>query len=200
VLHDEAGLGRGRKRLGKHGGDAPTLVRAEVQLDRVKILEAEASTEDGRVGEVLLRSVGQPGGAALDQRAHGGRKQTVGVPGERPHAIDLLDHPAEHVLDELCRLQLREPLEPEAAHHAHPLHVGDERHGLADLGQFFRASGEPEKDRQVGVGADDVAEHPHAVLVGPLEIVDEQCDRLRGRQRADGNGGQIEHAKELVIG
>ena len=176
-------------------------------------------------------SVGQPGSPALDQRAHRRREQARGVLGERPHAVELLDHPqvsvrprelfddegdalrlrvhrrrarevdlpAEHLLDELGRLQLREPLEPEAAHHAHALHVGDERHGLCDLGQFLGARCEPEEDGEVGVGADDVAEHPHAVLVGPLEIVDEQCYRLRFGQRADGDGGEVEHAQELLI-
>ena len=95
-------------------------------------------------------------------------------------------------------LQLREPFEPEAAHHPHALHVGDEGHGLVDLGQLLGARREPQEDGQVGVGADDVAEHPHAVLVGPLEIVDEQRYGVAS-QRADGDGGEIEHAKELLI-
>ena len=110
-----------------------------------------------------------------------------------------VDLPAEHLLHELGRLQLREPVEPEAAHHAHALHVGDERHRFVDLGQLLGARREPQEDGEVGVGADDVAKHPHAVLVGPLEIVDEQRYRLRLGQRADGDGGEIEHAKELLI-
>ena len=60
-----------------------------------------------------------------------------------------------------------------------------------DLGQLLGTRCEPEEDGQVGVGADDVAEHPHAVLVGPLEIVDEYrygagCRPARGwRRRRD---------------
>ena len=46
---------------------------------------------------------------------------------------------------------------------------------------------------------DDVAKHPHAVLVSPLEIVDEQRYGLRFGERTDGHGGEIEHAQELLI-
>ena len=93
VLEEEARLGGGRQRLGEHRGAAVFLVRPQPHLDRVEILEAEAPAEDGGVGEVLLRLVGQPGGPALDQRAHRRREQARGVLGERPHAVDLLDHP-----------------------------------------------------------------------------------------------------------
>ena len=231
MLEEEARPDGGRQGLGEHRGAAVFLVRPEPHLDRVEILEAEAAAEDGGVGEVLLRLVGQPGGPALDQRAHRRREQARGVLGERPRAVDLLDHPqlpvrpgelfhdegdtlrlrvhrrrardvdlpAEHLLRELGRLQLREPFEPEAAHHAHALHVGDERHGFRDLGQLLGACREPQEDGEVGVGADDVAQHPHAVLVGPLEIVDEQRYGLGLGQRADGAGGEIEHAQELLI-
>ena len=162
VFEEEARPDGGRQRLGEHRGAAVFLVRPEPHLDRVEILEAEAAAEDCGISEVLLRLVGQPGGPALDQRAHRRREQARGVLGERPRAVDLLDHsqlavrpgelfhdegdtlrlgvhrrrardvdlPAEHLLHELGRLQLREPVEPEAAHHAHALHVGDERHGF----------------------------------------------------------------------
>ena len=45
-------------------------------------------------------------------------------------ALESVDPPAEDLLDELRRLQLREPFELEAAHQPHSLHVGDQRDGL----------------------------------------------------------------------
>ncbi len=202
-----------------------------MQLDRSKILQAEAPAEDRCVGQVLLRLVRQSGGAALDQRAHRRREQASGISRERPHTVRLLnqshlpvrpgqllddecdalrlcvhgrraryvDLPAEDLLGELGRLQLREPLELQAAHHPHPLHVGDESHGFVHHGQLFRTGCQPDEDRRVRVGADDVAEHPHAVLVRPLEVVDQYRYGAGGCQRADGDGCEIEYAKELVI-
>ena len=103
VLEEEARQDGGRQRPGEHRGAALLLVRPEPHFDRVEILEAEAAAEDGGVGEVLLRLVGQPGGAALDQRAHRRREQARGVLGERPRAADLLDHPHLPVrLGQLC--------------------------------------------------------------------------------------------------
>ena len=110
-----------------------------------------------------------------------------------------VDLPAEDLLDELSSFQLREAFQLEPAHHPHSLHVGDEGHALVDFGKPLRARREPQEDGQVGVGADDVAEHPHAVLVGPLEVVDEKRYGVGGSQRPDGHGGEIENSKELVI-
>jgi hypothetical protein len=231
MLDDETRRGGRRQRLGKDRGTARLLVCPEAQFDRMEILEAEAPAEDGGVGEVLLRLVGQPGGAALDQRAHGGREQALGVSRERPRPVDLLDHPhlavapgellddegdalrlsvhgrrareidlpAEDLLNEFGRLQLREPFELEAAHHSHPLHVRDERYGLVDHSELVPARREPEEDRQIRVRANDVAEHPHAVLVSPLEVVDEHSQGSCSGQRPDGDGGEIEYAQELLI-
>ena len=63
----------------------------------------------------------------------------------------------------------------------------------------LRPRRESQEDGHVAVGADDVTEHPHAVLVSPLEIVDEHCDGVGGSQLADGDGSEIENSKELAI-
>ena len=231
VLLEQSRLSGGRERLLENRRGAALLVCPQVQLDPAKVLEAEAPTEDRGIGQVLLGLGRQAGGAALDQRAHTGRKQTGGVSHERPHSVDLLDQarlpirpsellhderdslrlrvhrrrarevdsPAEDLLDELPGFQLREAFQLQAAHHPHSLHVGDQGHALVDLGKPIRARRESQEDGQVGVGADDVAEHPHAVLVGPLEIVDEHRYGVGGSQRADGDGGEIENSQELVI-
>ena len=102
-------------------------------------------------------------------------------------------------LQELRRLELREPLEPEAPHQTHPLHVGDQRHGLADERELLRTRRQREEDRKIRAGADHVAQQPHAVLVRPLEVIDEERDGPAARQRPHGHGGEVEHAQELLV-
>ena len=52
----------------------------------------------------------------------------------------------------------------------------------------------------VGVAADDVAEQAQAVLVGPLEVVEEDREGSDGRQLGDGDRGQVVRAQELLRG
>ena len=53
--------------------------------------------------------------------------------------------------------------------------------------------------RLVGVAADDVAKEAQAVLVGPLEVVEEDRERAHRGQLGDGHGGKVVGAKELLV-
>ena len=108
--------------------------------------------------------------------------------------------PAEHALQELGRLERAEPAGSHPPDEAHPLHVGDEVHGLGDRRELVRSDGQEQEDRLVGVAPDHVAEHPERVVVGPLDVVDEQGDRPDVRERRDGDAREVECPQELRRG
>ncbi len=56
-----------------------------------EVAKAEASPEDCRLGEAGLRLVWESRRSALDQRPDRRREHPLGVAGQRPDAVDLLD-------------------------------------------------------------------------------------------------------------
>jgi hypothetical protein len=156
VFGEETGSNGWQQRVREDRRAAAFLVCPEMQLDRPEISEAEAPAEDRRVGQVLLRVGGQPRGAALDQRAHRGRQQPVGVSRERPRSVDLLDQssvavrPGQLLDDERDALGLR-------VHRRAARWVDLASEDLLDeLGAFqLREPFEPE-----------AADHPHSLHVG----------------------------------
>ena len=86
-----------------------------------------------------------------------------------------VDLPAENLPEELRRLHHREPRELQPPDHAHPLHVGEQRHRLGERGDLLGADREHQEDRARAFGPDDVPEETEAVLVRPLHVVDQQA-------------------------
>ena len=78
---------RGREVLGRH------VLFVDAELDLAEVLQAEVAPEHGRHGERVLGVLGQTRRPARDQRSDGGGHEALGVARERPHAVDLLDHP-----------------------------------------------------------------------------------------------------------
>lgn len=103
VLHEQAG-GHGRRhRFGERL--QARLCVVDPELDLAQVLQAEVSSQHGRLGEGRLRIVGEVRRPPRDQRSDGRRHQPFGVAGQRPDAVDLLDHPpvavrVRHLLDD----------------------------------------------------------------------------------------------------
>ena len=110
------------------------------------------------------------------------------------------DRAREHPLQELGSLQRAESAWSQPSDEAHPLHVGDEVDGLGDRGELVGSDGQEQEDRLVGVAPDDVPQEPERVVVGPLDVVDEERDRPDMRKRRDRNACEIECPQELRIG
>ena len=111
-----------------------------------------------------------------------------------------VDRTAEHLRQELARIRLREPVELEAAHDAHAPHVGDQVHGLGHDRELLGPDREHQEDRARAVGTDHVAQQAEAVLVRPLEVVDQDGERPFGGQGAERDGAQVERAEQTAVG
>ena len=213
------------------GGDV-TLLVAERQLDLPEILETEMPSEDGRLGERGLRLLRESPGPPRDQRLHGLRDESLRLAAERPHAVDLLDHPglairprelledernplrlavdrrrarrvdpaAEHLLQQLGALDLREPVRPQSPNHPEALHVRDEVHRFRDEREFLGPDRGHQEDWARRVGAHDVAEEPQAVVVRPLQVVEQQGDRSFRGEGTHGHGAEVERPQQLLVG
>ena len=94
-----------------------------------------------------------------------------------------LDRATEDALQQLRRFGGAEPSGPQSSDEAHPFHVGHEVHRLCHGRELVRADGQEQEDRPLRVAPDDVPEEPEGVVVGPLDIVDEQRERLDARER-----------------
>ena len=116
------------------------------------------------------------------------------------HGARGLDLPAQGQAEQRARLGRGEAMEPQPAHEPEAVHVGEEVDELADAGHLLRSHGDEDEDRPVGVTADDVSEQAQAVLVGPLEVVEEDREGSDGRQLGDGDRGQVVRAQELLRG
>ena len=101
-----------------------------------------------------------------------------------------LDRAAEDALEELRRFDRAEPSGPQSPDEAHPFHVGDEVHGLADRRELVRPDRQEQEDRPIGVGPDDVAEESEGIVIGPLDVVDEQRQRVDPGERGDRDARQ----------
>ena len=99
-----------------------------------------------------------------------------------------------------ARLGLREPVDPHAPDQSHPIHVGDQVHRLGHERELLGADREQQEDRAAGDRAHHVSEQPQAVVVAPLEIVDQDRQRRGGRDGAERDGAQIEGAQQPAIG
>ncbi len=107
--------------------------------------------------------------------------------------------PAEELLQERLGFGLAEAVEAQMADQPHPLHVRDQVDGLGHERELLGPDREQQEDRTRRVGADDVAEQPQAVVVGPLEVVDEQRDRPDRREVAHRDGAEIQRPQELAV-
>ena len=111
-----------------------------------------------------------------------------------------VDRTAEDPLEELCRLDRAEPADPQPSDETHPFHVGDEVHGFRHGRELVWPDRQHEEDRPIRVAPDHVPEEPKRVVVGPLDVVDKQCNRLDPGKCRDRDAGEIECAEELRIG
>ena len=229
-------LGQQSRRDGRRQGFGELLgvgrrpVHAE--LDLAQVLQAEPPSQDRRDGQQRLRRIGQLRRPPRDQRLHRRGHQPLGVAGQGPDAVDLLDHPAlavgerhlldderdalglrvhhgrarrvdrtaEHLGQELARLGLGEPVDLEAADDPHATHVGDQVHGFGDDRELLGADREHQEDRARAVGADHVAQQAEAVLVRPLQVVDQDGERPFGGQGSERDGAQVERAEQPAVG
>ena len=220
VLDEQTRRDRRRQDLGQLFGSGCRPVHAELDLAQVLQAEAPAQDRrDGQqrlrvVGELHR----PPRDQRLHRRRHqplrvpGQRPDAVDLldqpalaVGER-HLLDderdalglrvhhrrarRVDRTAEHLRQEVARVRLREPVELEAAHDAHAAHVGDQVHRLGDDRELLGTDREHQEDRARPVGADHVPQQAEAVLVRPLEIVDQHGERPFGGQGAEGDGAR----------
>ena len=109
------------------------------------------------------------------------------------------DRAAEDTLQELGGFDRAEAARPQPPDEPHPLHVGDEVDGLGHRRELVRADRQEQEDLPVGVAADDVPEHPQGVVVRPLDVVDEQRERMVAGERRDRDAREVEGAQELGI-
>jgi hypothetical protein len=105
----------------------------------------------------------------------------------------------EDALQQFGSLDRAEPAESCPSNQSHPLHVGDEVDGLRDRGELVGADRQQQEDRAVGIAADHVAEHAERVVVGPLDVVDEECERADRGDLADRDTREIERAEEFGV-
>ena len=124
---------------------------------------------------------------AFGLRVHHGRARCV-------------DRTAEHLGQELARIRLREPVELEAADDPHASHVGDQVHRFGHDRELLGTDREHQEDRAGAVGADHVAQETQAVLVRPLEVVDQDGERPFRGQGAERDRAQVERAEQPAVG
>ena len=110
-----------------------------------------------------------------------------------------LDRPAEDPLEELRGLERSEPAGPQSPDEPHPLHVGKEVDGLGDRRELVRPDRQQQEDRPVGIAPDDVPEQAQGVVVGPLDVVDEQRQRADLGERRDGHAREVKGPQELGV-
>ena len=230
VLDQQARRDRRRQDLGELLGIGRRPVHAELDLAQVLQAEAATQDRcDGQErlrvvrqlhrpprDQRLHRGGNEPIGVAgkgpdavdlLDQPA-----LAIGVRhllDDERHALGLrvhhrrarrVDRTAEHLRQELARVGLREPVELQAAHDPHATHIGDQVHGLGDDRELLGTDREHQEDRARAVGADHVAQQAEAVLVRPLEVVDQDGERAFGRQGTERDGAQVERAEQAAVG
>ena len=111
-----------------------------------------------------------------------------------------VDRAAEDLGEELARLRLREAVDLQPADHAHAVHVGEQVHGLGHERELLGPDREHQEDRARRDGADDVAEHAQAVVVGPLQVVDQDGERPFGGEGAERDGAEVERAQQPAVG
>ena len=111
-----------------------------------------------------------------------------------------VDRSAQHLRQELARVRLREPVELQAAHDPDAAHVGHQVHGLGDDRELLGTDREHQEDRAGAVGADHVAQQAEAVLVRPLEVVDQDRERPFDGERAERDGAQVERTEQPAVG
>ncbi len=230
VLGQQAGRDGGTSVSASSSASGADSVHPDPHL--AQVLQTEPSAEDRRDGQERFRVIRQLRRPPRDQRLHGRRHQPLGVVGERPHTVDLLDDPAlavgerhlldderhtlrlpvhhrgsrrldrtaEHLGQELARLGLREPVELEVSDHTDPTHVGEQVHGLAHGRELLGPDREHQEDRARAIRADHVAEEAQAVLIRPLEVVDQDGERALGGQGPEGDGAEVEGAEQAAVG
>ena len=71
---------------------------------------------------------------------------------------------------------------------------------LGDHGELVRPDRHEQEDRLVGVAPDHVPKEPQCVLVGPLDVVDEESERSGLRQHRDRHAREVECPEELRVG
>src|SRR3970040_1524457 len=81
-LDQQAAIDRRRERLGEQLDLGGFFTKARLQV--TKVSQAEAASEDGRLGQAGPRVVWQAGGPTLDERLDGGRPHLFSVGGEGP--------------------------------------------------------------------------------------------------------------------
>ena len=111
-----------------------------------------------------------------------------------------LDRAAEHLAQQLAGLDRREPPDAEPPDKAHPLHVGDEVDRLGHGRELVRPERQEQEDRAVRDAPDDVPKEAQGVVVGPLDVVDEQGDRPDAGQLPDGDAREVEGAQQPGVG
>ena len=111
-----------------------------------------------------------------------------------------VDRAAEDRGDEVPGLGLRQAIDLHPAEQAHPVHVRQQVHGLGHQRELLGPDREHQEDRARGDRADHVPEHAEAVVVGPLQVIDQDGERSRGCEGAERDGAQIERAQEPAIG
>ena len=109
------------------------------------------------------------------------------------------DRTAEHAFEQLGRFERAEACRSQSPDKAHPLHVGDEIDRLRHRSELVRSDGQEQEDRLIRVAPDDVSEESEGVVIGPLDVIDEQRDRSDLREGGDGDAGQVECSEELGI-
>ena len=79
-------------------------------------------------------------------------------------------------------------------------HVGDQVHGLVDDRELLGTDREHQEDRARTVGADHVAQQAEAVLIRPLQVVDQDREGSLGGQCPVGDRAEVERAEQPAVG
>jgi hypothetical protein len=111
-----------------------------------------------------------------------------------------VDRSAQNLAQQLGGFDRGESADPDAADDTHPLEIGDEVHRLRDLGELLRPNRQEQEDRPIGIAPDDIAEEAKRVVVGPLDVIQEERQGPGIGERRDGDPTQVERPKELRIG
>ena len=108
-----------------------------------------------------------------------------------------VDGGTKHVLQELSRLHAGKPLQTQHVRDPHPIEVGDQLAGAGRL-RVGTDRGQ-EKNRCRRQCAHEVADHLDAVLVGPLEVVEQQSDWAYPGDCRDSRCDFVEDAKHSFL-
>ena len=109
------------------------------------------------------------------------------------------DRPAQRLAEHLGRFGEVESRDLDPPDQPHPVHVGEQRDELRRGGGLLGPERHRDEHRQAGLRSDEVAQQAQAVLVGPLEVVEQERDRSPEGRQPERESRLVDDAERALV-